>query len=74
MRIEDENNNAKYGVRVEWQVGLGLGEASLNTNNDGRVSIYAPKGFLLALKAKGHHCHASGVFEIQEDSTITLTC
>jgi hypothetical protein len=63
-------------VEVVWHVGFGLGHAKAMTSSDrGRAHIYAPRGHLLAVEAKGHDCLSDLLIEeAKEGRTLTLIC
>lgn len=75
MKVEDHHGSALEGAEVIWHLGFGLGQAKTRTGSNGKASIYAPKGLLLALEAKASSCSSDlGVHEASHDAKMTLTC
>lgn len=79
LKLRDSGGHSQGGVDIHWHVGLGLGTHTIVTSSDhGEATIYAPRGYLLAIEVPGFvGCHFPlQVFEVdhRHHKRLTLTC
>jgi len=75
VRVQDTHDRPLHGAQVRWQVGMELGAPVVPTSADGKISLHAPSGYLLALEVVD--CKTAGGISLitaRQDLDLTLTC